>query len=56
MFGIRKTKRVRRKSEDGKPFEYRQVAVTPEAHKRLRKLAKKKKTSMVKLVDELVGV
>lgn len=59
MFGLRKKVQevkeqpVKKKSGTRK---YKQLAVTAEAHAKVSKMALKKKTTIIDLVDELVGV
>ena len=59
MFGLRKKVQevkeqpVKKKTTARK---YKQLAVTAEAHAKVSKMALKKKTTIIDLVDELVGV
>lgn len=55
MFGLKK-KMGRPTKKPGVRASYRQVAVTPEAHAKLRQLADSKNKSIIDTVNELVGV
>lgn len=58
MFGLKKkTKKMGRPTKhQGVRATYKQVAVTPEAHARLRQLADSQNKSIIDTVNELVGV
>ena len=55
MFSLKK-KMGRPLKKEGVRATYRQVAVTPAAHAKLRELADKKNKSIIDTVDKLVGV
>ena len=55
MFGLKKKMGRPTKRAEGRAV-YRQVAVTPEAHAKLRKIADKNRSSIIDTVDVLVGV
>ncbi len=54
MFGFKKKGRPTKRVE-GRAV-YKQVAVTPEAHKKLREIADKNDASIIDTVNVLVGV
>lgn len=54
MFGFRKKVSQPKRTEG--PATYKQVAVTPEAHARLRQIADKTNSSIIDTVSSLVGV
>lgn len=55
MFGLKK-KMGRPPKQVGVRATYKPLAVTPEAHAKLRKLADQKHQSMIDTFSELVGV
>lgn len=59
MFGFKKkvqeAKELPVKKKSG-ARKYKQLAVTTEAHAKVSKMALKKKTTIIAIVDELVGV
>lgn len=54
MFGLKK-KVITKQRVEGRTI-YKQVAVTPQAHAKLRQIADKADTSIIDTVDNLVGV
>ena len=59
MFGFKKkVQEIKEQSAKKKSGtrKYKQLAVTAEAHAKVSKMALKKKTTIIDLVDELVGV
>lgn len=54
MFGFTKSANTPRRVEGR--ATYRQVAVTPEAHKKLKEIADKRNATIVDTVDRIVGV
>lgn len=55
MLGFRKKMGRPTKRVEGRAV-YKQVAVTPEAHAKLRSMADKSRASIIDTVDNLVGV
>lgn len=55
MFGLKK-KMGRPPKKEGERATYKQVAVTPEAHAKLRQMTQKSGKSIIDTVSELVGV
>lgn len=55
MLGFRK-KIGRPPKQVGARATYRQVAVTPEAHAKLRELADKRNSTIIDTFDDLIGV
>lgn len=56
MFSLRKKKMGRPPKKAGERATYKQVAVSPEAHTKLKQLADKNNKSIIDTVNELVGV
>lgn len=56
MFGLKKKRLGRPPKQHGVRATYKQVAVTPEAHAKLKQLADKRNKSIIDTVNELVGV
>jgi len=58
MLGFKKKVQTKEQPEKKRtaPRKYKQLAVTAEAHAKVSKMALKKKTTIIDLVDELVGV
>lgn len=55
MFGFKK-KMGRPPKNFGERATYKQVAVTPQAHSKLREIADRRNTTIIDTVNELVGV
>lgn len=56
MFGLRKKKIVHTVKNYSERATYKQVAVTPAAHTKLREIADRTNASIIDTVDHLVGV
>ena len=56
MFGLKKKKVVQPTPKKPVEKKYKQRAVTPAAHEKTSKMALKKKTTMIDIVDQLAGV
>lgn len=56
MFGFTKKRMGRPPKQQGERASYKQVAVSPQAHAKLRQMADRRNKSIIDTVSELVGV